>query len=63
MLCYKSHNRGACQEDFAKSQVESQLKADKVRDPKEIRRMQEVLRKVKMEGEDVEEGAGKGEFV
>jgi hypothetical protein len=39
------------------------LKADKVRDPKEIRRMQEVLRKVKMEGEDVEEGAGKGEFV
>jgi hypothetical protein len=55
--CYKTHNKGVCQEEFAQKQIEDTLKADKVRDAKEISKMKEVLRKVKLseEGNDYQE--------
>lgn len=41
--CLQTHNKG-CLEEFNQQNVEEQMKATKIRDPKEIRKMQEMLR-------------------
>jgi len=42
--CYKDHNKD-CTESFYKENIEKKLKSDKIRDPKEIKKMNDLLLK------------------